>query len=133
MHLRHAHQLRSILAEALFHQGQTRTIAEHVTGSPQQRQQPAANIGSGRHQQQLVASHAVQDHFRGAQDARADADKAHTAALAKLLEHGQLFAEIIEVHGNGSHAVFLGQLLDGLKEVAAGHHGAVAGTLQHAL
>ena len=103
-----------------------------MAGGPQQRQQAAAHVWSGCHQQQLIAAHAVQDHLSRPQDAWTDAHQAHTAALPQLLEHGQLLAEVVEVHRHRTHPVLLGQLLHGLEEVAAGHHRAVAGAVQHA-
>ena len=73
----------------------------------------------------------MQDDLGGPQDARADAHQPHTTARAQLLEQIQFVAEIVEIHRHGAHPVALGDLLHRLQEVAAGHHGALAGAFKH--
>ena len=131
MHHRQPHQLAAVLAQGLLHQGQARPVAEHVAGGPQQAQQPTADIRVGGHHQQLIAAHAVQDHLCGAQDAGADAHKAHATAFPQLLEHVQLVAEVVEIHRYSPHPVLLGNRLHRLQEVAAGNHRAVVGAFQY--
>ena len=67
------------------------------------------------------------------QDAWADAYQAYTASLTQFLQHLQFFPEIVEIDGHGTYSVPLGELLHGLKEIAAGHHRAIAGVLKNAL
>ena len=133
VHLGHAHQLGAVLTQALLHQRHAGAITQHVARGAQKGQQPAADVWSRCHQQQVIAAHAVQDHFGGPQDAWADAHQADAAALAELFEHPQFRLEVVEIHGNSAYAVFFGELFDGLEKVPAGDHRPIARVLEHAL